>query len=145
MTGEIPEEDHVVRYASPRLVLEDGSVSGSAFVLRPDDSGLSVNWLERFGGSKEEQLSEVRKRIRMKLRRNGRFAELNVGSTREFVDEHATIQFVHDPLMSEGVHPDDPSHTEVRGLPSPDGERASLVGDLIAECVIGCYPGQRSE
>ena len=86
-------------------------------------------------------MSEVRKRIRMNLRRNGRFAELNVGSTKENVDEYATIQFVHDPLLSDGVHLDDPSHSEVRGLPGPDGEKASLIGDLIAECVTGCYPG----
>ena len=81
---DLPDPDHVVRYVRPRLVLDDGSVDGSAFRLRSGDSGVSVNWLECFDGlSKSEQIEQVRILSRLKMRRNGRLAELNVGMTRQ--------------------------------------------------------------
>ena len=72
MTGDnLPDDHHIVRYAKPSLV-EGEAVDGSAFLLRPDEPGLSVNWLEAFGGNDENhQLSEVRRLFRLKLSRNG--------------------------------------------------------------------------
>ena len=49
MTGcDLSADSHVVRYVKPTLVYEDGGVDGSAFRLRPNDTGLSINWLECF-------------------------------------------------------------------------------------------------
>ena len=72
MTGDnLPNDHHIVRYVKPSLV-EEGIVDGSAFLLRPDEPGLSVNWLEAFGGNDEDhQLSEVRRLFRLKLSRTG--------------------------------------------------------------------------
>ena len=42
---DLPTEDNTVRYAKPTQVLE-GRVDGSAFLLKENESGLSVSWLE---------------------------------------------------------------------------------------------------
>ena len=79
--NDLPADDHVVRYVKPSMILEDGVVDGSDFrvrAVRPDETGLSVNWLEAFPGKKEHRLNEVRRLFRLRVRPNGRFAELNV-------------------------------------------------------------------
>ena len=46
--GDLPADDQIVRYVKPSMILEDGTADGSAFCLRtsrPDETGLSVNWL----------------------------------------------------------------------------------------------------
>ncbi len=88
---ELPDDSHVVRYAKPTLVKEDGSVGGEAFQLRSGEESLSVNWLECFPGiSKSQQIEQVRQRSRLQLRPNGRFAELSVGQTKEHVHGELT-------------------------------------------------------
>ena len=93
---DLPDDAHVVRYVKPRKLLGDGSVDGSEFRLRPDDKGLSVNWLECFRDrSKEEQLAEVRRLSRLQMRASGCLAELNVGATKRHVQhEVAALRFV---------------------------------------------------
>ena len=84
MTGdELPDSDHVVRYVKPSNV-QKGIVNASEFVR--DKDGVSVNWLEYFQGkTKKEQLGEVRRLIQLTIRPNGRFAQLNVGDTRNHI------------------------------------------------------------
>lgn len=139
---ELPDDSHVVRYAKPTLVREDGSVGGEAFQLRSGEESLSLNWLECFPGiSKPQQIDEVRGRSRLQLRQNGRFAELTVGQTKEHVHgELADLRFVHDPLEAEDGFEADPSHSEIMGLPPADSPDAELVGDMIAECVTEVHP-----
>lgn len=146
---ELPDDSHVVRYARPTLVREDGSVGGEAFQLRSGEQDLSVNWLECFPGiSKSQQIAEVRRRSRMQLRPNGRFAELNVGQTKGHLHgELADLRFVRDPLdaeEAEGGFEADPSHSEIAGLPPADSPEAELIGDMIAECVTAVYPARES-
>ena len=138
---ELPDVSHVVRYAKPTLVREDGSVGGEAFQLRSGEESLSVNWLECFPGiSKSQQVEQVRQRSRLQLRPNGRFAELNVGQTKEHGHGELTdLRFVHDPLPAEGEFEPDPSHSEIAGLPAADSPEAELVGDMIAECVTAVH------
>ena len=90
MSGnDLPENDHIVRYVRPSN-LEFGKVNIAEFKLRedrPNEKGVSVNWLEYYENlSKEEQLAEVRrvKASRLTLRKNGKFAELNVERSRDF-------------------------------------------------------------
>ncbi|MDE0508763.1 MAG: hypothetical protein OXI17_09035 [Gammaproteobacteria bacterium] len=141
---DLPDHDHVVRYVKPSMVKEDGTVDGADFQLRPnrpDDSGLSVNWLEVFGSDHVHQLDEVRRLGRLQLKANGRFAEINVGKVRsEVVQELETLRIVHDPLEAMGGHEADPSHAEITGLPPGDSDQALLIGDLIAECVSATHP-----
>ena len=143
MTGhDLPDEDHVVRYAKFTDILDDGKLNCSAFQLRATDSGLSVNWLEYFRDRpKSEQIDEIRCQIRLTLRRSGRLVELNVGMTREHVGQRLDeFRFVHAPLPADDSHEADPSHSEIVGLPSGDSPEAELIGDMIAECVMAHHP-----
>ena len=141
---DLPAADHVVRYVKPSMILEDGTPDGSDFRLRaarPDETGLSVNWLEAFEPPKTQQLSEVRRLFRLSVRRNGRFAELDVGTTLRTVSEKlTTLRMLHDPLEATAEFDADPSHAQIVGLPPGDSDEAALIGDLIAECVVGMHP-----
>ena len=141
---DLPAGDHVVRYVKPSMILSDGTPDGSDFRLRPtrpDEEGLSVNWLEAFEPPKTQQLSEVRRLFRLSLRPNGRLAEMNVGRVlREVGKELNTLRVVHDPLEPTRVFDADPSHAQITGLPPGDTDLAMLVGDLVAECTIGTHP-----
>ena len=144
MKGDnLPDDHHIVRYVKPSLV-DDETVDGSAFLLRPDENGLSVNWLEVFGGNDEHrQLGEVRRLFRLRLARNGQFAKLNVGATKRHVSEAVEeLGIVEAPLSRTGEFEADPSHAEIIGLSPGESDEAMLVGDLIAECVISLRPGK---
>ncbi len=142
--NDLPENDHIVRYVKPRNV-EDGRVSIAEFRLRedrPDEKGVSVNWLEYYQNlSKEEQLAEIRRVSRLKLRENGGFAELNVGRIKDFLAEELPgLRVVHTPLDAEEEFPADPSHSEITGLPSGNSEQADLIAGMIAKCVCDFHP-----
>lgn len=139
--NKLPDDSHVVRYVKPTDILDDGSVDGSAFRLKPNETGLSVNWLDFFVGmTKSQQLDEVRRLARLTMRRNGRLAELDVDHTRHFVREYASLHFINKPLEAESNYEADSSHSEIEGLPDVDSPMAALVGDMIAECIITSYP-----
>lgn len=142
--GNLPPGGHIVRYVKPSMVQEDGSADGSDFRLRsarPDEVGLSVNWLEVFGAEKVRQLDEVRRLCRVRLRPNGRFAEMNVGAIMyQVTTELDSLRIMHDPLEATEDFDADPSHAEITGLPPGDSDHAVLVGDLIADCVIAMHP-----
>ena len=143
MTGnDLPEDGHVVRYARPSKVNEDGTVDGSEFRLRQDDTGLSINWLECFTGlAKAQQLDEVRRLSRLNMRTRGRLAELNVGVTKHHVrDSLNALRFIHGPLNAIDKYKADPSHSEMLGLPPGDSPEAELIGDMIAECIAALHP-----
>ena len=132
---------------NPSGVFEDGTINGSEFQLRAkrlDETGVSVNWLEWYRElNKADQLAEIRRLARVKLRKNGRFAELNVGAVKAYVRGRVpemTIQ--HAPLDAEEDFEANPSHSEITGLPPGNTEEAALVGDMIAECVSGIYPAK---
>ena len=139
---DLPDDDHVVRYAKPTTVREDGSIDGSAFRLRPSDKGLSVNWLQYFQGlDKSQQLDMVKQSYRLTMRPNGRLTELNIGSTKLHVHARLkTLRFIHAPLAAEGEYQPDPSHAEIIGLPPGDTPEAALIGDMIAECIQTIHP-----
>ena len=146
-SADLPDEDHVVHYAKPTSVREDGSVDGSVFRLRRNDTGLSVNWLEYFQElNKSQQLDKVRQLSRLTMRPNGRLAELNVGITKRHVQSRLeTLRFIHVPLTAEGEYQPDPSHGEITGLPPGDSPEAALIGDMIAECIGTIHPAIRQE
>lgn len=138
MVLDLPDESHVVRYAAPRHIHDDGSVDGYIFRLRPQESGLSVNWLEYFSQlTKPQQLEQVRQLSRLNLRRNGRFAELSVDLARQ---ELLDLAFRHRPLEAIAQYPADPSHSEIIGLPPGDSPQAALIGDMIAALVQNLHP-----
>lgn len=150
MNGDdLPNDNHVVRYVKPSLIDEE-VVDGSAFVLRDNEYGLSVNWLEAFGGSDQQiQLNNVRRVFRLKKSKNGRFAKLNVGDTKRLVSEGAKeaglivdLGMTEAPLVRTTEFEADPSHANITGVPLSGGDVAMVVGDLIADCLLyPLYPG----
>ncbi len=151
-TRAIPETDHVVRYVKWSLLLPNDRVDGGAFVRRPNETTVSVNWLEILRGDRTHQLAEVRRRIHLQPGAQAKFALLNTGASRRHVarslleDGHPVIcmDFLHAPLAAKGGYPEDPSHTEIAGLPDPgaDPEQAEYVGDLIAQTTVQLYPAR---
>ena len=150
MTGDdLPNEHHVVRYVNFRSIRpSNGKPAGSAFSLRddrPDETGVSVNWLECFNNlTKAQQLDEVRRLLRLEKRKSACLAELNVGATKQHIrSELEDLRFIHKPLDATDKYPADPSHSEITGLPpgnslSPEAEET--IGDMIAACVKDMHP-----
>lgn len=141
---DLPMGGQIVRYVKPSMIQEDGTPSGSDFRLRPnrpDEVGLSINWLEDIGSAKTNQLDNVRRASRLTLKSRGRFAEMNVGTVKlRVAKELDTLRIIHDPLEAEGKFEPDPSHAQIIGLPPGESDQALLVGDLIAECVVAMHP-----
>ncbi len=140
---QLPDADHVVRYVKPSFML-NGKVTGDAFELRYNESSLSVNWLESIDDvDNNSRLKQLRSRFRLKLRKNGRFAQLNVGDTIRLVLEHALeISIVEAPLDSDDKDVAANSHAKILGLPPFGSHEAELIGDLIAKGVMyPLYPG----
>ena len=141
--GDLPDNAHIVRYISPSRVDENGNVNGKAFRLRPNENGLSVNWIDFFADlDKPGQINEVRRLSRLELRSNGRFAELNVGAAKQAVRaELPNLRFVHDPLPADDEYESDPSHCQIAELPLlSDSQRSAMIGDMIARRVQNLYP-----
>ena len=136
---QLPDDDHVVRYVKPSFLLNE-TVSGDAFELRINETGLSVNWLEIIDDVDDHaRLNQIRCLSRLKLNRNGRFARLNVGDTIRRVLEHALeIGIVEAPLDAFKNFEADYSHAEFLGLPQTGSHESELIGDLIAKGVM--YP-----
>ena len=140
----IPDDSSVVRYVGFTRIRGD-LVEGSAFSLRPGETGLSINWLDFFHGlTKEDQLDQVRRLIHVNVGARAAFAEFNVGQTRRLIGNLLPeIQFVHSPAPANERYPTDPSHSEILGLPSPaDADLALLVGDMIAQCILTLHPAR---
>ena len=138
----LPDASQVVRWVRGRHVLDDGSSDGAGFLLRENEQGLSIYWLDRLTGTdKLAQLAEVRRLIRLQMKGADIFAELNVGGVKEQLAKKIPgVDFVHRPLIATSEHEEDPSHSEIAGLPPNGSPEATLIGDMIAECVQGIHP-----
>jgi hypothetical protein len=126
-------------------LVDRGVITGSAFVLRNNEGGLSINWLERLTGGIETRLAEVRRRARITYSNNGLLAVLGVGRTRLFVCTESSpqcdLRFVQDPLPATDTFAADDSHGLIIGVPEDgDSPEAEAVGDLIASCVERTFP-----
>ena len=152
MTGDdLPDEDHVVRYVRPSLI-DDDHIDGGAFILRKDETGISVNWLEIFEGDDQVgPLDEIRRLLRLVPANTGQFAKLNVGDTKKYVSAAAReagifleINVLEAPLAATCDYEPDPSHAEIIDVPNNgNNDAAMLVGDLLAACIIlPLYPAK---
>lgn len=67
----LPSTDHVARHVPWKKLRrdDDDNVLGllpEAFELRPEEPGLSVNWLEYYSGSRSDQLQAIAQDVRAK-------------------------------------------------------------------------------
>ena len=148
MTGdELLNGNNVVHYINPAEFDKDENIiNASAFQLKEGKTDLSVNWLECFENlTKLQQLDEIKRFSRITIRKNGRFAELNVGHTKRHLRGLLPgLHFIHNPLDADGIYEADPSHSDILGLPDFSHEESfrELIGDLIAsECIEAIHPG----
>lgn len=152
MKGDrLPGDAHVLRYIQPRCIENrDGvpDIQGTAFWSRPrDDNMTSFNWMERFGGTHDEKVNEIRSRARLQYKAKGLLAKLNVGSVMQILDERLNGQslshFIEDPLEAEPPHHlEDPSHTLMTHMPAEGELLVEAIGDILAECVLDHYPAK---
>ena len=141
--GFIGDSDNVVRYVGRMKILDDGRLDSSAFMLRPGETGLSVNLLAAGGGlDKAQQIAAVRQSIHRRVGRNSVFAELNVGEVKgQLADELPNLSFVSRPSLATSRFPQpDPMHCEILGLPTYEDDHALLIGDMLAQCVSRLHP-----
>ena len=140
MGDALPDTDHMVRYIKGTHI-DDGEVNGADFCLREDEEGVSGSCLEAFPTDKEGQLAEVRRLRRREWKRTGRLAELNVGTTRDFLrEELPRLVFIELPLDATAQHEEDRSHCEIRNLPAYNTEQSLIAGEMIADCVQALHP-----
>ena len=147
MKGEpVPDQDHILRYVAPRHI-DDGVISGSGFLGKPGENAPSVSWLECYPEPLENQLSEVRRRSRLKYGAAARLVRLNVGQTRAYVAGNSpfgiSISVLHDPQPADAEHPlEDPAHSLMHGIPDRDSPQGETVGDLIVNCILEQFPAR---
>ena len=140
---EIPDEHHVLRYVKPSL-LDGDEVVGGAFVLRPYELGLSVNWIEILEDNvSSDPIATIQSLARISLASTGIFARLNVHHTKQYVAAAAAeagislnLSILEKPLSTTPNFEADPSHAEIHGLPDHFDDAAMVVGDLISECIL---------
>ena len=144
MATYLQESDNVVRYVGYTKVKENNRIDGTAFCLRLNEDGLSVNWMEYFSGlTKPQQISEIRRVVHRTLGRRAFFAELNVGDIKQYLlEELSDVRVINTPQPSTDRFPEpDPSHCDIMGLPQAEAENMALViGDMIAKRVNVIYP-----
>lgn len=138
MKGDaISDGDHVARYCKPTTV-ENGVPLVAAFSMGEQSDHLSVNWLEFLSRDKwDNQIQCLREVFRAKgytLRKNGRFAVLNVGRSIQAVETSVGygIAFRHWPEEN------NESHSGIFGYTHDDLAVALELRSVVAEDDI--YP-----
>ena len=133
-------QDHVARYCSP-IHTPDGKIQATAFMLRPVDKSLSVNWLEYFKcSSREHEIAELRKAYLAKnliVKANGKIAVLNVGEVCKKIlmesPDSRKLEVLHDPLEN------DLSHSGIYNFRNDD----ELIAELILETVSETFSARQ--
>lgn len=132
MTNDsVPDLDHIARFCPPKTV-DNGDIQATAFMLRPGEPGLSVNWLEILGlPDQASQIAQLQQIFSKKLTvsAKAKVAVLNVGqlisTVRNESDDSRELRILHRP------EPDDMSHSEIIGLKHDDETIAELLRQLI--------------
>lgn len=130
--GELPPDDHVIRYCPFGRLRPDGTPSATAFL--PDGDGyLSVFWLEFAGIADDEtRWDDMRRRMAasaITLRAQGKLAELAVGVTKLGVAAELShsLAIRHMPVLNDGKPEPDPSHSGIHGIPREPLDVADLI------------------
>ncbi len=146
MTGKhLPHSDSVVRYINKTNLTADGmAATETAFLLRPGETGISVNWLDYYKGQdKDAQLAEVRKTLQLEARASARFGELGVGEAIAFmITQGIEVSFQHFPIRDEAGNTVDPSHSEIRHPSSASMGDTLSVSRLLSKCVKQLHPAK---
>jgi hypothetical protein len=137
----LEDEHNVMRHVSYQRLLknEDGDPVGEflpeAFELKEDENGLSVNWLECFGGDMSSNIKEsidVFRRTR-RIGKSSAYGVASVGVIQKICTEFGfvKVRVLHDP------EDDNESHTLIIRLPTFDNIKLyqSLAKNAFGECI----------
>jgi len=134
----LPDHDHVMRFV-PWTKLrrdENDNVIGflpQAFELRPDEDSLSVNWLEYFGGNRDENVraSITLFRDTRNVGKKSAFGVGQVGKIKQVCNANgAAVRISYDPES------DNLSHSVIRRLPRDDqGLLDALASEAFSELI----------
>ncbi len=139
------------------------SIKGTVFLSRLTDKGCpSYIWLDFFGGTTENNLTQLRKITTLELRASAVFAELNVGIVREKIEELiaiieqeevrtqiASIKIIHDPDPEAVKNRGDYSHCVMTNIPNRPEEGYELssteeaVARIISRSVVDTHPARQ--
>jgi hypothetical protein len=143
MKGDtIPDQHHVARLCKPTQAPE-GQIQPTAFMLRPEEEYLSVNWLEILNCScRDSEINGLRQLYSRKFLSVGagaRITVLNVGEICEKVrtvsPDNRELKVLHKPeLLADdpSLKVDDLSHSGIYNL----NEDNHLIAELIVEEVL---------
>jgi hypothetical protein len=138
MKGDlVPDGDNISRLCGGSHI-ENGTIKAGAFLLGPNHTYLSVNWLECLGFSdRPSQIAEIQ-RVMATKRRVGALARLavaSVGAVRNRVrsesEDHRELRILHEP-EDDPLRPD-PSHCGVHDLKQDDLAMAILLARAFSE------------
>ena len=120
-------------------MIDDGQVLASAFLPRPTDTYLSVNWVEWLKcPDRSSEIIEVRKRYaaRFDLKKKDKIAFLNVGVTCSKIAMESQgqrcLKATHEPES------DDDSHSGFWGYTYND----TMIAELILSTVLDYIPAK---
>jgi hypothetical protein len=106
----------------------------AAFELRPTEESLSVNWLEYFSGSRQDQLTECVNQFRrcFDVKRKSAFGVANVRKMKDICQENGkAVRIVYSPS------PDNCSHASIQKLPRDEFSLLdALAADAFTEIVM---------
>jgi len=137
----IPDKDHVMRHVSYKRLLkdEDGNAIGGflpqAFELKEGEKGLSVNWLEYFGDTYQENIEASARKFRdtRDVRKSSAFGIGIVKNIQDVCAKHGAnkVRVVLD------EEDDNKSHSIIIRLPRNDLDLLqSLAVTSFTDCVF---------
>ncbi len=145
----IPDSGHVLRCVKNKHLIRDhrNTVIGcypDLFKLRTDadfiartgskEQSLSVNWVEHFKGSEEQQIAEtINDFMSARTGKPPRFTKLNVGAFKNVCKSYsAQVRVVHDADKKAKIK----SHSSIRKLPQDNDILFNDLCDLAYDSLL---------
>jgi hypothetical protein len=127
----VPDSANLVRYCKPVQVI-NGRPSGAAFVRRPAEHDLSVNWLDKGAGTTEdERLKATVHMFRLDVRPSHWLALLSAGNVRA-IYAIPPMDVVHQP------EEENPAHCGITNVPDSRPDSPHSVSMALAAAVGRC-------
>jgi hypothetical protein len=143
---ELDDPEPIVKYIPGRLVADDGSIDGAAFLPRnpQDDYGSSVNILYFYSADSDAALLAIKSRFRLTPAKAAKFAETTPAAIKfaaAKLKRLSTLSVIYDPLPANERHQADDSHSLIKGLPL-QGIMDELVNIHLGQLALRTYPAR---
>lgn len=135
MGPAIADQNHLARYCSPKTIDEDGVVTYLAFLLRLQEEYLSSFQLEVLqGAGLDDRLNDLRREIQERKllvpAKSGKYAVLNVGQTRQTVNERCADRR----WVRVTVEDPPPFHAGIHDTLTDEDTAAKAISDSVLSC-----------